>query len=123
MPVREDVVVPSGITEMYVRVPENRLSMNIVESISADGKTRANYDMTGHAMILPDYNEILPVTFIAVVRFMVMNTSNLDILRCCEGAWRMKGLSAQELQCPQNSNQAMCTGLRSVAINTNCSIQ
>jgi hypothetical protein len=53
---------------------------------------RANYDMTSHTMILPDYNDTLPVTFTAVVWFMVMNTSQLDILRCCEGAWRMKGL-------------------------------
>jgi hypothetical protein len=52
-------------------------------------ETRANYDMTAHAMILPDYNDTLPVTFNEVVRFMVMNTSKLDILRCCEGAWRM----------------------------------
>jgi hypothetical protein len=55
-------------------------------------ETRANYDMTAHAMILPDYNDTLPVTFNEVVRFMVMNTSKLDILRCCEGAWRMKSL-------------------------------
>jgi hypothetical protein len=52
---------------------------------------RANYDMT-RPRILPDYNDTLPVTFTAVVWFMVMNTSRLDILRCCEGAWRMKGL-------------------------------
>jgi hypothetical protein len=32
------VAVPVGIKEMYVRVPENRLSVTVVESISADGK-------------------------------------------------------------------------------------
>jgi hypothetical protein len=34
----EDVVVPVGIKEMYVGVPENRLFVTVVESISADGK-------------------------------------------------------------------------------------
>ena len=37
-PAGEDVVVPVGIKEMYVGVPENRLSVTVVESISADGK-------------------------------------------------------------------------------------
>jgi hypothetical protein len=37
-PTREDVVVPVRIKEMYVRVPENRLSVTVVESISADSK-------------------------------------------------------------------------------------
>ena len=37
-PTREEIVVPIGITEMYVGVPENRLSLTIVECISADGK-------------------------------------------------------------------------------------
>jgi hypothetical protein len=32
------VVVPVGIKKMYVGVPENRLSVTVVESISADGK-------------------------------------------------------------------------------------
>jgi hypothetical protein len=32
------VVVPVRIKEMYVEVPENRLSVTVVESISADGK-------------------------------------------------------------------------------------
>jgi hypothetical protein len=34
----EDVVVPIGIKEMYVRVPENRLSLTIIKSISTNGK-------------------------------------------------------------------------------------
>jgi hypothetical protein len=38
-PVGEEVVVPVRIKEMYVGVPENRLSLTIVESISADGKS------------------------------------------------------------------------------------
>jgi hypothetical protein len=37
-PAGEEVIVPIGITEMYVGVPENRLSLTIIESISADGK-------------------------------------------------------------------------------------
>jgi hypothetical protein len=37
-PAGEEVVVPIGIKEMYIGVPENRLSVTIVESISADGK-------------------------------------------------------------------------------------
>jgi len=37
-PSGEEVVVPIGIKEMYVGVPENRLSLTVVESISADGK-------------------------------------------------------------------------------------
>jgi hypothetical protein len=37
-PSGEEVVVPIGIKEMYVGVPENRLSVTVVESISADGK-------------------------------------------------------------------------------------
>jgi hypothetical protein len=32
------VVVSIGIKEMYVGVPENRLSLTIIKSISADGK-------------------------------------------------------------------------------------
>jgi hypothetical protein len=38
-PSGEEVVVPIGIHEMYVGVPENRLSLTIIESVSADGKT------------------------------------------------------------------------------------
>jgi hypothetical protein len=37
-PLEEEVVVPIGIKKMYVRVPENRLFVTVVESISADGK-------------------------------------------------------------------------------------
>jgi len=38
IPAREEVVVPIGIREMYTRIPENRISLTIIESISADGK-------------------------------------------------------------------------------------
>ena len=37
-PAGEEVVVPTGIKEIYVGVPENRLSLTIIESISADRK-------------------------------------------------------------------------------------
>jgi hypothetical protein len=37
-PAGEEVVVPVGIKEMYIGVPQNRLSVTIVECISADGK-------------------------------------------------------------------------------------
>ena len=37
-PAGEEVVVPIGIKEMYVGVPENRLSVTIIECISVDGK-------------------------------------------------------------------------------------
>jgi hypothetical protein len=36
-PSGKEVVVPIGIKGMYVRVPENRLSVTVVESISAEG--------------------------------------------------------------------------------------
>jgi hypothetical protein len=32
------VIIPVGIKEMYVKVPENRLFVTVVKSISADGK-------------------------------------------------------------------------------------
>jgi hypothetical protein len=35
---REDIVVPVRIKKIYVRVPENRLFVTVVKSISADGK-------------------------------------------------------------------------------------
>jgi len=38
-PTGEEVVVLIGINEMYVRVPKNRLSLTVVESISADGES------------------------------------------------------------------------------------
>jgi hypothetical protein len=38
VPVGEEVVVLIGITEMYVSIPENRLSLTVIESISANGK-------------------------------------------------------------------------------------
>lgn len=34
----EEIVVPLGITEIYVRNPENRLSITIIESICTNGK-------------------------------------------------------------------------------------
>jgi len=38
MPAREEVVVPIRIKEIYTGIPENRISLTIIESISADGK-------------------------------------------------------------------------------------
>jgi hypothetical protein len=37
-PIGEDVIVLIRIKEMYVKVPENRLFVTVVKSISADGK-------------------------------------------------------------------------------------
>ena len=37
-PIGEEVVVLIGIKEMYVGVPENRLSLTIIKSISTDSK-------------------------------------------------------------------------------------
>jgi hypothetical protein len=37
-PSGEEVVVPIGIKEVYVRVPENRLSVTVVESILRTAK-------------------------------------------------------------------------------------
>ena len=39
VPTGEEVVVPIGIKEMYVRVPENCLSFPVVEIIYVDGKS------------------------------------------------------------------------------------
>jgi hypothetical protein len=36
MPTREEVIVPIRIKEMYTRIPENRISLTIIESISID---------------------------------------------------------------------------------------
>jgi hypothetical protein len=38
VPAGEEVVVPIGIKEMYIGIPENRMSLTIIECISADGK-------------------------------------------------------------------------------------
>jgi hypothetical protein len=38
MPARKEVVVPIGIREIYTRIPENRMSLIIIESISIDSK-------------------------------------------------------------------------------------
>jgi len=37
-PSRKEVVVPIGIKEMYVGIPENRISLIVIESICANGK-------------------------------------------------------------------------------------
>ena len=37
-PSGQEVVVPIGVKEMYVGIPENRISLTIIESISANGK-------------------------------------------------------------------------------------
>jgi hypothetical protein len=38
MPAREEVIVPIRIKEMYTGIPENRMSLTIIESISADSQ-------------------------------------------------------------------------------------
>ncbi|PMD50980.1 uncharacterized protein K444DRAFT_706738 [Hyaloscypha bicolor E] len=38
MPAGEEVVVPIGIKEIYIGIPENRISLTIIKCISADGK-------------------------------------------------------------------------------------
>jgi hypothetical protein len=52
-PTEEDVIVPIRIKEMYVKVPENRLSVTVVKSISADGKA------IPPLVIVPDKNIIM----------------------------------------------------------------
>jgi hypothetical protein len=37
IPAREEVIVLIRIKEMYTRIPENRISLIIIESISIDG--------------------------------------------------------------------------------------
>jgi hypothetical protein len=36
-PPGEEIVVPLEIAEMYIGIPENRLSLTVIESICADG--------------------------------------------------------------------------------------
>jgi hypothetical protein len=38
MPASEEVIVPIGIKEIYTGIPENRMSLTIIESISTDSK-------------------------------------------------------------------------------------
>jgi hypothetical protein len=38
VPAGEEVVVPIGIKEMYIGIPENCISLTIIEYMSADGK-------------------------------------------------------------------------------------
>ena len=38
MPAGEEVIVPIGIKEIYTGIPENRISLIIIESISIDSK-------------------------------------------------------------------------------------
>jgi hypothetical protein len=38
MPTGEEVVVPIRIKEIYTGIPENRISLTIIESISVDSK-------------------------------------------------------------------------------------
>ena len=38
IPASKEVIVLIRIKEMYTRIPENRISLTIIESISADGK-------------------------------------------------------------------------------------
>ena len=54
-PIGEEVVVPIGIKEMYVGVPENRLSLTVIESISADGKSIPPLVILPGAMIMESW--------------------------------------------------------------------
>ena len=36
-PIGQEVVVPVGITEMYVGIPKNRISLTVIECICANG--------------------------------------------------------------------------------------
>jgi plasmid replication initiation protein len=38
IPTGEEVIVPIRIKEIYTGIPENRMSLTIIESISTDGK-------------------------------------------------------------------------------------
>jgi hypothetical protein len=38
MPASKEVIVLIGIKEIYTRIPENRISLTIIESISIDSK-------------------------------------------------------------------------------------
>jgi hypothetical protein len=38
IPAGEEIVVPIGIIEIYTGIPENRISLTVIEYISADGK-------------------------------------------------------------------------------------
>jgi hypothetical protein len=38
MPTSEEVIVLIGIKEIYMGIPENRISLTIIESISIDSK-------------------------------------------------------------------------------------
>ena len=49
----EEVIVLTGITEIYVRVPENRLSLTVVEYIYTDGHA------IPPAVIIPSTNIII----------------------------------------------------------------
>jgi hypothetical protein len=51
--VRKDVIVPIRIKKMYVKVLENRLSVTVIKSISADGKAISSL------IIVPSKNIIM----------------------------------------------------------------
>jgi hypothetical protein len=38
IPAKEEIVVPIGIKEIYMGISENRISLTVIECISADGK-------------------------------------------------------------------------------------
>jgi len=52
IPAREEVVVPIGIKEMYTRIPENCISLTVIECISADGKAIPPVIIVPGAMIM-----------------------------------------------------------------------
>jgi len=54
-PAGEEVVVPVGIKEMYVGVPENWLSLTVIKSISADGKSIPPVVIVPRGMIMESW--------------------------------------------------------------------
>jgi hypothetical protein len=81
MPAGEEVVILIGIKEMYTGIPENRISLIIIECISADGKAISPVviipgiiimvswfyeNMTGHKVII-----VSPIGYINEGIYMV----------------------------------------------------
>jgi hypothetical protein len=55
MPAGEEIVVPMGIKEIYIGILENRLSVTIVERISADGKAIPPVIIVSSVMIMASW--------------------------------------------------------------------
>jgi hypothetical protein len=74
MPAREEVIVPIGIKEIYTGISENRMSLTIIKSISADSKAILlvviipgvmimvswfHENMTGHEVIIVSFTRYI----------------------------------------------------------------